>query len=403
MKETKEIQNMYIKLLKLLTNFENGDSLDFNKIELLIFFTNIRNFSYFYQLNEGKIISKEKYFGQFGRPFSARIVKKKILAKEYQFENKQIYTLVKKLSKTKYGTGNYSIIYKELRMLGYSVADSSEHEARILQIKRVIEEYLIDMKKDTIYSSDIDNLVEITHENRSLIYRLIKKFEFKYIVGKEGLISLKANKLIEKEKKEKWFKDNNFKQIYDNVYLNEKGESWKYKVHSMQWGRVKNSLRTNNYGMQIYTCRINGQLFSVHKLVAIHYIPNPNNYKHVRAIDGNYLNIKLSNLEWVKYTASVRVIKGLVNKSDLWLNIIIKHFKPGMHMTELVTAVTSSERQSHKYSSNVAKRNTISTIIKNYSSGNNELFPIFNIDKEKDNLLTINSDVLKKLQKNKMV
>ena len=38
--------------------------------------------------------------------------------------------------------------------------------------------------------------------------------------------------------------------------------------------------------------------FLLHKLLAIHFIPNPNNYNQVNHIDGNKYNNDLSNLEW---------------------------------------------------------------------------------------------------------
>jgi len=36
----------------------------------------------------------------------------------------------------------------------------------------------------------------------------------------------------------------------------------------------------------------------VHRLIALHFIPNPNNYPFINHIDGNKLNNALSNLEW---------------------------------------------------------------------------------------------------------
>lgn len=38
--------------------------------------------------------------------------------------------------------------------------------------------------------------------------------------------------------------------------------------------------------------------FRIHRLLAIHYIPNPNDYSEVDHIDGNTLNNDLSNLRW---------------------------------------------------------------------------------------------------------
>jgi hypothetical protein len=38
--------------------------------------------------------------------------------------------------------------------------------------------------------------------------------------------------------------------------------------------------------------------FSLHRLIAIHFIDNPNNYDQVNHIDGNKFNNDISNLEW---------------------------------------------------------------------------------------------------------
>lgn len=38
--------------------------------------------------------------------------------------------------------------------------------------------------------------------------------------------------------------------------------------------------------------------FDIHRLLAIHFIPNPGNKKEVNHIDGNRMNNDLSNLEW---------------------------------------------------------------------------------------------------------
>lgn len=43
-----------------------------------------------------------------------------------------------------------------------------------------------------------------------------------------------------------------------------------------------------------------------HRLLAQHYIPNPNNLKCVNHIDGNTKNFKLSNLEWSTHSANTR-------------------------------------------------------------------------------------------------
>ena len=57
---------------------------------------------------------------------------------------------------------------------------------------------------------------------------------------------------------------------------------------------------TNRYGYKMVRLCKNGDMkaFSVHKLVAMSFIPNPNNYPQVNHKDCNPLNNKVDNLEW---------------------------------------------------------------------------------------------------------
>lgn len=73
-------------------------------------------------------------------------------------------------------------------------------------------------------------------------------------------------------------------------------------------GRIRNN-KTNHIikpdkeekGYCRLSIKINGKKkhFAVHRLVAIAFIPNPNNLPQVDHIDGDKTNNKVSNLRWV--------------------------------------------------------------------------------------------------------
>lgn len=54
----------------------------------------------------------------------------------------------------------------------------------------------------------------------------------------------------------------------------------------------------NDYGIR--------KNLTLHRLLAINFISNPNNYKCVNHIDGNKLNNNLNNLEWCSYSENTK-------------------------------------------------------------------------------------------------
>lgn len=62
-------------------------------------------------------------------------------------------------------------------------------------------------------------------------------------------------------------------------------------------GNVKEmSYELSRYG---YPCvKVTNKTYVIHKLVALAFIPNPNNYKTIRHVDWNKMNNNAENLEW---------------------------------------------------------------------------------------------------------
>jgi hypothetical protein len=88
-------------------------------------------------------------------------------------------------------------------------------------------------------------------------------------------------------------------QNYPNYLIYPDGRVWSKPRYHTKGGFLKQQFDTHGYKhVGLYK---NGKpkTLKVHRLVAIHYIPNPNDYIQVDHIDRDKSNNDISNLRWV--------------------------------------------------------------------------------------------------------
>ena len=100
---------------------------------------------------------------------------------------------------------------------------------------------------------------------------------------------------------------------YPNYLIYEDGRVWS------KWSKGR-FLKPSKIGKYLgYSLCINGEkkIFKLHRLIAIHYIPNPLNKENVDHIDGNKNNNNINNLRWVTISENNNLYKpiSITNKS----------------------------------------------------------------------------------------
>lgn len=113
--------------------------------------------------------------------------------------------------------------------------------------------------------------------------------------------------------------DKNFKPN-DEIWVNVKNFESRYKISN--YGRVKTIYKCGEKFLKPRICLIHankkpllvtlhkngekGQPYTLHKLVAIHFIPNPQNLETINHINGDKFNNKVNNLEWLSRQDNTR-------------------------------------------------------------------------------------------------
>ena len=82
---------------------------------------------------------------------------------------------------------------------------------------------------------------------------------------------------------------------YENYYsIDINGNIFSHRTDKI----LKHTIGTIGYPTVNLSVKGKRKQLYVHRLLAIHFIPNPNNYSHVNHINGNRNDYSISNLEW---------------------------------------------------------------------------------------------------------
>lgn len=135
---------------------------------------------------------------------------------------------------------------------------------------------------------------------------------------------------------------------FENYCINELGEVINTKTNKLLVGDI------NNHGYyRICLCH-NGKTkkFFRHRLVATHFIENPNNYIEVNHIDGDKSNNSVSNLEWISRKENEHHCRKEINT---------KEFKP------FIVTFNDGSQKIYDYKIDLANElNVTSSCIKNW-------------------------------------
>lgn len=90
--------------------------------------------------------------------------------------------------------------------------------------------------------------------------------------------------------------------VHPNYFISKKGRLWSLSTHIIGHGNPDK----DGYYRHTFGSRNNQQNIRIHKLVATHFIPNPNNFETIDHIDGNKKNNNVTNLQWMSRGDNVR-------------------------------------------------------------------------------------------------
>lgn len=121
---------------------------------------------------------------------------------------------------------------------------------------------------------------------------------------------------------EQIIKNNNLKQLPDtNTYISNDGKFVLsiYDINGSIYRYYTKIIDTENINLSncgYILASIGGTVMTLHKAVALAWLPNPDNKKFINHIDGNKRNCSVENLEWTTHSDNMR---------HAWANGLISH------------------------------------------------------------------------------
>lgn len=136
---------------------------------------------------------------------------------------------------------------------------------------------------------------------------------------------------------EKWKIINNF----SNYEISTKGRVRNLKTQYILKGRKSKS----GYLQVSIKNDIDGKFKNqyIHRLVAIHFIENPDNKREVNHIDGNKLNNILENLEWCTSSENQKHRQNILGKTKTSQRRIGKFSKDGILLEEFDSIISAAQ------------------------------------------------------------
>ena len=158
------------------------------------------------------------------------------------------------------------------------------------------------MEWKIIDPSDYNQTEEYYEVNEMGIVRIITTKKLLKLQT-NNVYRLKDRRVLQKKLQNKYFKPidlTDFIEVkdYPKYLINPRGDIYNKSEYRLM------ALSTDGKGYyKVHLTNQNGgQNVRLHRLIALHFIPNPRNYPVVNHIDGNRLNNDVSNLEWCSLT-----------------------------------------------------------------------------------------------------